>query len=67
MRELTSRDSLTPLAARLASPALVRLSSALWRGQLWPYRNGRGISPVGFIHALRIPTYLQSQEARTRH
>jgi hypothetical protein len=35
--------------------------------RFWPYRNGRGIQPVGFVHALRIPTYRQSQEARTLH
>jgi hypothetical protein len=35
--------------------------------RFWPYRTGRGIRPVGFVHALRIPTYRQSQEARTLH
>jgi hypothetical protein len=35
--------------------------------RFWPFRTGRGITPVGFIHALRIPTYRQSQEARTLH
>jgi hypothetical protein len=32
-----------------------------------PFRDGRGISPRGFIHALRLPTYRQSQEGRVRH
>jgi hypothetical protein len=44
---------------------LVSLNPATLR--FWPYRNGRGITPVGFIHALRIPTYRQSQEARALH
>jgi hypothetical protein len=35
--------------------------------RFWPFRNGRGITPVGFVHSLRIPTYRQSQEARTLH
>ncbi|WP_224243308.1 hypothetical protein [Hyalangium gracile] len=35
--------------------------------RFWPYRNGRGITPAGFVHALRIPTYRQSQEGRTLH
>jgi hypothetical protein len=35
--------------------------------RFWPFRDGRGITPVGFVHALRIPTYRQSQEARTLH
>jgi hypothetical protein len=35
--------------------------------RFWPFRTGRGITPVGFIHALRIPTYRQSQEARALH
>jgi hypothetical protein len=40
----------------------VELNPATLR--FWPFRTGRGITPVGFIHALRIPTYRQSQEAR---
>jgi hypothetical protein len=40
----------------------VELNPATLR--FWPFRAGRGITPVGFIHALRIPTYRQSQEAR---
>ncbi|WP_224361309.1 hypothetical protein [Hyalangium versicolor] len=35
--------------------------------RFWPYRTGRGISPTGFVHSLRIPTYRQSQEGRTPH
>lgn len=35
--------------------------------RFWPFRTGRGLKPVGFVHALRIPTYRQSQEARARH
>lgn len=35
--------------------------------RFWPYRNGRGITPTGFVHALRIPTYRQSQEGRSLH
>jgi hypothetical protein len=43
----------------------VELNPATLR--FWPFRTGRGITPVGFIHALRIPTYRQSQEARALH
>jgi hypothetical protein len=32
-----------------------------------PFRAGRGLKPVGFIHALRLPTYPQSQKGRARH
>jgi len=35
--------------------------------RFWPFRTGRGLTPVGFVHALRIPTYRQSQEARALH
>jgi len=35
--------------------------------RFWPYRSGRGLRPVGFVHALRIPTYRQSQEGRAVH
>ncbi|MFL5348817.1 MAG: hypothetical protein ACJ8AT_28810 [Hyalangium sp.] len=35
--------------------------------RFWPYRNGRGVTPVGFVHALRLPTYRQSQEGRAVH
>jgi hypothetical protein len=34
------------------------------RLRFYPYRTGRGIQPVGFIHALRIITYRQGQAAR---
>ncbi|MDC0713408.1 hypothetical protein POL68_33400 [Stigmatella sp. ncwal1] len=37
------------------------------RLRFWPFRTGRGITPVGFIHSLRIPTYRQSQKARAPH
>ncbi|MEO8183439.1 MAG: hypothetical protein ABI895_31785 [Deltaproteobacteria bacterium] len=29
-----------------------------------PFRAGRGVTPVGFVHALRRATYLASQRAR---
>jgi hypothetical protein len=29
-----------------------------------PFRSGRGVTPVGFVHALRRATYLTSQRAR---
>lgn len=29
-----------------------------------PFRDGRGITPVGFVHALRVATYAASQQAR---
>lgn len=45
---------------RLVEPAA--LDEA--RLRFYPYRTGRGIQPVGFIHALRIPTYRQGQAAR---
>ncbi|KFE71555.1 hypothetical protein [Hyalangium minutum] len=35
--------------------------------RFWPYRNGRGITPVGFVHSLRLSPYRQSQEARSLH
>jgi hypothetical protein len=35
--------------------------------RFWPFRNGRGLQPVGFVHSLRIPTYRQSQQARALH
>ncbi|MDY7226898.1 hypothetical protein [Hyalangium rubrum] len=35
--------------------------------RFWPFRDGRGITPMGFVHSLRIPTYRQSQKARTLH
>lgn len=31
-----------------------------------PFRDGRGIRPVGLIHSLRIATYAASQQARPR-
>jgi hypothetical protein len=35
--------------------------------RFWPYRDGRGLRPVGFVHSLRIPTYRQSQAGRALH
>lgn len=32
-----------------------------------PFRAGRGIMPVGFVHFMRKATYLASQRARPRH
>ncbi|HET9957125.1 MAG TPA: hypothetical protein VFQ61_21660 [Polyangiaceae bacterium] len=32
-----------------------------------PFRDGRGITPVGFVHSMRKLTYLASQRARPRH
>ncbi len=32
-----------------------------------PFRDGLGITPVGFLHAMRRTAYLQSQEGRTEH
>ena len=32
-----------------------------------PFRDGRGITPVGFVHSMRKATYLASQHARPRH
>jgi hypothetical protein len=32
-----------------------------------PFRAGRGITPVGFVHFMRKATYLASQRARPRH
>jgi hypothetical protein len=29
-----------------------------------PYRTGRGLSPAGFVHAMRIPVYAASRSAR---
>ncbi|WP_225413360.1 hypothetical protein [Stigmatella hybrida] len=43
----------------------VTLEPALLR--FWPFRTGRGIQPVGFLHSTRIPTYRQSQKARAPH
>lgn len=51
--------------AQLRLVEQVTLNPATLR--FWPYRDGRGLRPVGFVHALRIPTYRQSQEARTLH
>lgn len=31
-----------------------------------PFRDGRGIRPVGLVHALRVGTYAASQQARPR-
>jgi hypothetical protein len=43
----------------------ITLDPALLR--FWPFRTGRGIQPVGFLHSTRIPTYRQSQKARAPH
>jgi hypothetical protein len=51
--------------AKLQLLEQVELDPATLR--FWPFRNGRGITPMGFVHSLRIPTYRQSQEARTLH
>ncbi|HYH95888.1 hypothetical protein [Hyalangium sp.] len=51
--------------AELRLVAQVELNPVSLR--FWPFRNGRGLTPVGFVHALRLPTYRQSQEARTLH
>jgi hypothetical protein len=32
-----------------------------------PFKNGRGIAPVGFVHSLRLGTYRASQRARPDH
>lgn len=32
-----------------------------------PFRDGRGITPVGFLHSMRRSAYRQSQEGRTEH
>lgn len=32
-----------------------------------PFRDGRGITPVGFVHFMRKATYLTSQRARPPH
>jgi hypothetical protein len=32
-----------------------------------PFRDGRGITPVGFVHSMRKLTYLASQRARPHH
>jgi hypothetical protein len=45
---------------RLVEPVTLDAS----RLRFYPYRTGRGIRPVGFIHALRIPTYRQGQATR---
>jgi hypothetical protein len=29
-----------------------------------PFRSGRGVRPVGFVHSMREGTYLASQAAR---
>jgi hypothetical protein len=54
----------TPLA-ELRLVEEVTVDPATLRFQ--PFRTGRGFKPVGFIHALRLPTYRHSQEARARH
>lgn len=54
----------TPLA-ELRLVEEVTVDPATLRFQ--PFRTGRGFKPVGFIHALRLPTYKHSQEARARH
>lgn len=35
--------------------------------RFWPFRDGRGIHPRGFVHAMRGPTYAASQRARPGH
>ncbi|MBF5045055.1 hypothetical protein FGE12_21815 [Aggregicoccus sp. 17bor-14] len=32
-----------------------------------PFRSGRGLRPVGFVHSLRVLPYRESQAARARH
>jgi len=32
-----------------------------------PFRDGAGIRPIGFVHALRVAAYARSQEARPDH
>jgi hypothetical protein len=32
-----------------------------------PFRDGLGITPRGFLHAMRLPIYRQSQKGRTEH
>ena len=43
----------------------VRLDPA--RLRFSPFRSGRGLRPVGFVHSLRLLPYRHSQAARTRH
>ncbi|WP_257458346.1 hypothetical protein [Archangium lipolyticum] len=54
----------TPLAD-LFLRAEVTLNPARLRFD--PFRDGLGITPRGFLHALRLPVYRQSQEGRTEH
>jgi hypothetical protein len=54
----------TPLAD-LFLRAEVTLNPARLRFN--PFRDGLGITPRGFLHAVRLPVYRQSQEGRTEH
>jgi hypothetical protein len=54
----------TPLV-RLALTAELELDQEALR--FHPFRMGRGIEPVGFVHAMRRATYLTSQALRPGH
>ena len=56
---------LVPARGELRLVEQVELDPATLR--FWPFRTGRGVTPVGFVHSLRVPTYRQSQEARRLH
>jgi hypothetical protein len=57
-------DLFTPLV-RLTLTARLELDQEALR--FHPFRSGRGIEPVGFIHAMRRATYLTSQAMRPGH
>lgn len=48
------------LTLRVERPALVDQDAL----RFWPFRSGRGIEPVGFVHHLRLGAYAASQSAR---
>jgi hypothetical protein len=59
-----------PDPARFARVAVIELTSELALDQealrFDPFRSGRGLEPVGFVHALRRATYAASQRGRPR-
>lgn len=60
-RRAGSRGTWRPLVSvALEAPAEVDAEAL----RFWPYRDGRGVHPRGFVHALRIGTYAKSQGAR---
>jgi hypothetical protein len=62
---------LPPQPARFKRVARLKLTGWLELDQealrFDPFRNGRGLRPVGFVHAMRRATYAASQRHRPEH